>query len=191
MSELSKRSRGTCGAIKAGRLNIIESAIPHLRDPKSAILRPFLAPAVTLVPVPRSAPLPEGALWPGRVICDVLHDHGFGADVRPLLTRMTAIARSSHSPAAERPLVHDHKASIAVDRTMFAPDAITLVDDVLTQGRTTFACAELLREAYPNTAIRIFALIRTQGIQGEIEAIVDPATGTITGYPSGKTYRDP
>jgi len=190
-SEPSKRSRGTCGAIKAGRINIIESAITHLRDPKSDVLKPFLDSNVTLVPAPRSAPLPEGALWPSRVICDVLHRHSFGADVRPLLTRTTAIPRSSHSPAAERPLVHDHMASIAVDRTMFAPDAITLVDDVLTMGRTTFACAERLHKAYPSAAIRIFALIRTQGIQEEIKAIVDPSIGTIIGYPSGKTHRDP
>lgn len=58
-------------------------------------------------------------------------------------------------------------------------------------GRTTFACAELMRQVCPDAEIRIFAMIRTQGLQGEIEAIVDPATGIITGYASGKTHRDP
>jgi len=65
------------------------------------------------------------------------------------------------------------------------------VDDVLTMGRTSFACAELLRDVCPDAEIRIFAMIRTQGLQEDIERIVDPATGIIIGYPSGKTHRGP
>ncbi len=34
-------------------------------------------------------------------------------------------------------------------------------------------------------------MIRTQGLQGDIEKIVDPAIGTVVGYSSGKTHRDP
>lgn len=190
-SDLSKQSRGTCGGIKAGRVDIIASAVPHLRASKSGNLHPFLGPDVTLVPVPRSAPLPEGALWPAKVICDVLHDHGFGQDVQTLLRRTKAIPRSSNSPAAERPLVPVHLDSIEAERPFFVPDKITLVDDVLTMGRTSFACAELLSAVCPGAEIRIFAMIRTQGLQDEIEKIVDPATGIIVGYPSGKTHRVP
>lgn len=190
-SDLSKRSRGTCGAIKAGRVDIIASAIPHLRDAKADNLKPFLGPDVTLVPAPRSAPLPDGALWPAKVICDVLHEHGFGQDVHAYLTRTKAVPRSSNSPAAERPLVPVHLASIEAERPFFVPDKITIVDDVLTMGRTSFACAELLRAVCPNAEIRIFAMIRTQGLQDDIEKIVDPDTGIIVGYPSGKTHRDP
>ncbi|QFS85192.1 hypothetical protein [Roseivivax sp. THAF197b] len=71
------------------------------------------------------------------------------------------------------------------------PDKITIVDDVLTMGRTSFTCAELLRAVCPDAEIRIFAMIRTQGLQDDIDQIVDPATGVIVGYPSGKTHRDP
>jgi hypothetical protein len=34
-------------------------------------------------------------------------------------------------------------------------------------------------------------MIRTQGLQVDIEKIVDPAIGVVVGYASGKTYRDP
>ncbi|WBU58812.1 hypothetical protein [Paracoccus sediminicola] len=190
-SELAVKSRKACGAIKAGRVDVIGSAVPHLQDAKADILRPFLGPDVTLVPVPRSAPLPEGALWPAKVICDVLHGQGFGQEVQPYLRRTRAVPRSSNSLAAERPLVPVHMESIEAERPFFVPDKITIVDDVLTMGRTSFACAELLREVCPNTEIRIFAMIRTQGLQNDIEKIVDPATGIIVGYPSGKTHRDP
>lgn len=190
-TELSVTSRKACGAIKAGRIDVIASAVPHLQDPKADALRPFLGPDVTLVPVPRSAPLPDGALWPAKVICDVLHEHGFGQDVQTYLKRTRAIPRSSNSPAAERPLVPIHLESIEAERPFFVPNKITIVDDVLTMGRTSFACAELLRAVCPDAEIRIFSMIRTQGLQEDIEKIVDPATGTIIGYPSGKTHRDP
>lgn len=190
-SELSKRSRNTCGAIKAGRVDIIASAIPHLTSPNAAILQPFLGPDVTLVPIPRSAPLPDGALWPSKVICDVLCENGFGRDVQTYLERTRAVPRSSSSSRAERPLVPIHMDSIRADRPFFMPEKITVVDDVITMGRTSFACAELLRSICPHAEIRIFAMIRTQGLQDDIEKIVDPSTGTVTGFQSGKTHRYP
>jgi len=190
-SDLSRKSRTLCGAVKAGKLHTLGTAVPHLQDSKSAVLEPFLGPDVTLVPAPRSAPLPDGALWPAKVICDVLHEHGFGQEVQTYLTRTKAVPRSSNSPAAERPLVPVHLDSIEAERPFFVPDKITIVDDVLTMGRTSFACAELLRAVCPDAEIRIFAMIRTQGLQEDIEKIVDPSTGIIEGYPSGKTHRDP
>lgn len=190
-SELAVKSRKACGAIKAGRVDVIGSAVPHLQSAKADVLRAFLGPDVTLVPVPRSAPLPEGALWPAKVICDVLHEQGFGQDIQTYLRRTRAVPRSSYSPAAERPLVPVHMESIEAERPFFVPNKITIVDDVLTMGRTSFACAELLRAVCPNAEIRIFAMIRTQGLQDDIEKIVDPAIGIIMGYPSGKTHRDP
>jgi hypothetical protein len=191
-SELSVKSRKACGAIKAGRVDVIASAVPHLKDAKADNLQAFLGPDVTLVPVPRSAPLHHGALWPAKVICDVLHEHGFGQDVQTYLKRTRAVPKSSSSvKGQERPLVPVHMESIEAEKPFFVPDKITIVDDVLTMGRTSFACAELLRAVCPDAEIRIFAMIRTQGLQDDIEMIVDPATGVVVGYPSGKTHRDP
>jgi Predicted amidophosphoribosyltransferases len=155
------------------------------------VLQPFLNPQVTLVPVPRSAPLVEGALWPSLVIAQVLQEAGYGQSVQPLLERVTAVPKSSSSPAAERPLIDAHRASLRVRKDLLSPAQITLVDDVLTMGRTTFACAALLQEAFPEATIRIFAMLRTQGMQAEIEAVFDPSVGTITGYDSGKAWREP
>ena len=190
-SEDSQRSRLICGRIKAGKISQIESALPHLKSPEAEVLSPFLNPEVTLVPVPRSAPLTDGALWPSKVIADVLAAHGYGGDVVPLIERVTAVRKSSSSPANERPLVHEHVDSMTVNGDLIHPAQITLVDDVLTKGCTTFACASMLAEAMPDSEIRIFAMIRTQGMVEEIERVLDPAIGTIIGYPSGKTFREP
>lgn len=191
ISELSVRSRRTCGAIKAGRIDVLENAITHLKSESASVLQRFLNTETTLVPVPRSSPLPEGALWPSRAICEVLALHGFGREVELLLARTHAVRKSSASPAAERPLWHEHFESISVSATLLRPARITLIDDVLTMGRTSYACAERLKEAFPETEIRTFAMIRTQGFLPEIERILDPSTGIVSGYASGKTHRDP
>lgn len=191
MSHVSQRSRRICGKIKAGSISQIEKALPHLEKPESKVLTPFLNPHVTLVPVPRSAPLTDGALWPSKVIAEVLAEHGYGGEVASLIERTAAVRKSSSSPASERPLVPEHMDSMRVNADLIHPDQITLVDDVLTMGRTTFACACLLHNAMPDTEIRIFSMIRTQGMVADVESVLDPSTGTITGYPSGKTYRDP
>ena len=78
-----------------------------------------------------------------------------------------------------------------VQPQLVQPTQLTLVDDVLNIGRTSYACAQRLSETFPNSEIRVFAVIRTQGLIPEIETIVDPSVGTITGYSSGKTMREP
>lgn len=180
-----------CGWVKAGKITVIESALRHLEKPHARVLRPFLNPEVTLVPVPRSAPLAENALWPSKVIADVLAANGYGREVCALIERSVAVRKSSISPASERPLIPEHMASMSVLADMLSPDQITLVDDVLTKGSTTVACANLLQERYQNATIRIFAMMRTQGFVDDIEKIVDPSVGFVIGHDSGKPYREP
>jgi hypothetical protein len=190
-SELSQKSRNLCGHIKAGKVGLIESAVPLLRSADAAVLAPFLNGEATLVPVPRSAPLTEGALWPAKVIAEILAKAGLGKEVLACIRRVTAVRKSSSSPAKERPSVAEHYESFGVDEQLVKPRSITLVDDVLTQGRTIIACALRLREAYPDAEIRAFAMVRTRGFVENFDKIVDPSVGAIKYYDSGKTFRDP
>ncbi len=80
---------------------------------------------------------------------------------------------------------------MTVNAGTLAPDQITLVGDFLTKGSTTVACANLLQERFPDAIIRIFAMMRTQGLIDDIANIVDPAVGTIIGHDSGRPFRDP
>lgn len=190
---LSRRSKAITGAIKRANPEIIQSFVEKLADPAAAILAPFLNPDVTLVPVPRSAPMRDSdAVWPSRIICAALFDAGYGGAVEALIERVSAVPKSAFASAGERPTVQVHKASLRAQSGLLPPEQITLVDDVLTMGRTTAACAELLQEAYPSASIRIFAVMRTLGFVDEIEAVFDPCVGTIISYhSSGKTHREP
>lgn len=191
VSEPSKRSQRITDALKKGHVPQIEQMIPRLSEPAAAHLGPFLNAAVTLVPVPRSTPIKEDALWPSKVIADVLLQAGYGASVTPLIQRISPVQKSAFAAAGHRPLVPEHKASLQVQTDLLHPEQITLIDDVLTKGATTAACAELLQEAFPEATIRIFAVMRTLGFEPEIETVFDPVVGTIIRHPSGLTYRDP
>jgi predicted amidophosphoribosyltransferase len=130
-------------------------------------------------------------LWPAKVIADILAAAGLGASVLPCVQRVTAVRKSSSSPAKDRPSVAEHYESLGVTPQLLRPAQITLVDDVLTQGRTMVACALRLAETFPDAQIRCFAMIRTQGFVENFEKIIDPSTGVIHYYDSGKTFREP
>jgi orotate phosphoribosyltransferase-like protein len=67
---------------------------------------------------------------------------------------------------------------------------ITVVDDFVTKGSTLLAAASRVAEAFPETTVRTFALVRTMGFAPEIEGIVAPDAGTIALY-FGEGYRGP
>jgi hypothetical protein len=74
--------------------------------------------------------------------------------------------------------------------TLVSPGRFLLVDDVVTRGATFLGAASRLRESFPDTEIRAFALVRTES-QGELNAIRDPAEGWIESVPGGGTQRRP
>ncbi|MBL4711705.1 MAG: hypothetical protein JKX75_04285 [Gammaproteobacteria bacterium] len=144
---------------------------------------------MTIVPVPRSSPLVEGGLWPSMVIAEALQTAGYAGQVLPCVSRVVAVPKSSSSPSDKRPSVDTHYDSLEVtEGDLFQPSKITLVDDVLTQGRTTVACARRLMDAFPDAEISVFAMVRTLGFKN-ITEIIDPVANIIKYYPSGKTFR--
>lgn len=152
----------------------------------------LLAKEVILVPCPRSSLLVKGGLWPGEEIAKALVRAGLGKEVKPWLQRKNAVAKSSAAQPGERPTVEDHLKSMRseADSTLFAPRKITIVDDVVTKGATLLAAASLLKEQFPSSEVQVFALVRTLGLQPEIDRILSPCVGTIT-HVRGDAQREP
>jgi len=129
---------------------------------------------------------------------DIVDDNFIGnkkkaKEVMPCIERVNPVRKSSFQTNADsRPSVEEHYDSLSVTPVLLEPDQITLIDDVLTLGRTTLACVQRLNETFPKTEIRIFALVRTQSLIPNIEKIIDPSFGVIS-YSSatGKTSRNP
>lgn len=154
----------------------------------------FFGSGITIVPVPRSHPLTEGALWPAQEIADRLVALELAGETIPLLERVEPVAKSSFQSGSDRPRVHDHVTSMQVAQELAAPTQILLVDDVVTIGRTFWACAGLLRERFEEAEIRAFALLRTQGIGPVVTDPVAPVEGKIwrpADRPPGWLERDP
>ncbi|MGH8298138.1 MAG: hypothetical protein ACRES6_02500 [Steroidobacteraceae bacterium] len=149
---------------------------------------------VVLVPVPGSAPA-QGARWVGERLAWCLKEVGLAVEVCPALRRRHAVRKSAFAPAGERPSVLEHYASFAVEpvfcsRSTVGTGAVarghrverfrlTLVDDVITRGRTLLAAALRLREAFPAAEIRAFALLRTLGRDEALRQVLDPCEGEV------------
>ena len=166
-------------------------ALPIVKRLIASVLSTFLNSQTSLVPVPRSAPLADGALWPSLVIAEFLQQNGFGKEVLLCIKRKHAVRKSSTSVSSKRPEVFEHYDSFEIEQQFLVPpDQTTLIDDALTQGRTTVACALKLEEIFPMTKIRIFAMVRTQSFKDNIDEMVEPACNIRQYYvTSGKTFR--
>jgi hypothetical protein len=142
--------------------------------------------AVVLVPVPGSGCGQSGA-WVGERLAWCLKELGLAAQVWPILEREYAVRKSAFASAGERPSVSEHYASFAIERGRPARTSgargecirLTLVDDVITRGRTLMAAAQRLRLAFPAASIRAFALLRTLGREQRLDRILDPCEGEV------------
>jgi hypothetical protein len=56
---------------------------------------------------------------------------------------------------------------------------VVLVDDVVTKGRTLLAAATRIQEAFPDTEVRAFALLRTMGLIPDVAQLLEPCVGEI------------
>lgn len=137
-----------------------------------------------LVPVPGSAPAPDARCL-GERLAWCLQEVGLGAEVWPVLRRGRAVRKSAFAAAAERPSVFEHYDSFTVERVVPGGGRtgtalqLTLVDDVITRGRTLLAAAGRLREAFPSAQICAFAFLRTLGRGEVLRHVLDPCEGEI------------
>ena len=160
---------------------------------------------VVLVPVPGSAPARQ-AHWVAERLAWCLKEIGLAAEVWPILQRRYAVRKSAFAAAGERPSLFEHYASFAIERggrghVSSGPPGLvrelrrsrlrlTLIDDVVTRGRTLLAAAARLHEAFPGAEIRAFALLRTLARHEELCRLLDPYEGEVR-WSSGDARRSP
>jgi hypothetical protein len=191
-SDVSKNSRVVRDVVKYVQPERLRRVCDRLqRDFAGTPLHAVLGADVTLVPAPRSTPLAKGRLWPAQRLADELRTRGFGNDVVPLVTRAKVVQKSAYAAAGARPTPHEHLESLAIESVLANPARITIVDDVVTKGATLLAVASLVAAHFPDAVVRAFAMLRTLGLQPELEAIVAPCVGSITLTSLGEAWRSP
>ena len=167
-------------------------------------LRSAFGARAVLIPVPGSAPA-QREVWVGERLAWCLREAGLAAEVWPVLRRRHAVRKSAFAAAGERPSVLEHYASFAVQRAHSdwahidscgveesgaVGLTLTLVDDVITRGRTLLAAAGRLREAFPTADVRAFALLRTLNRDETLRQVLDPCEGEVR-WVSGDARRIP
>ena len=186
-SEISVLSQDITRRIKNDKFlsdgrNAIEAATEHLvkEIDKFPFLHAYFGPHVTLIPVPRNAPMRAGWLWSPFRICSSFAARGLADAVLPCLVRKKAVTKSATAGPGKRPKPKDHYDTTNVIPSVLVPTPshITLVDDVITQGSTFVGIIPRLQEAFPQAELRCFALIRTES-SGEVSTIVEPVEGHI------------
>lgn len=177
-SNISSESRSVCHGVKNGNEALLRRIVEKMvAEPTPS---GFLGPEVTLVPCRRSAPLVANALWPAALIARALVERGLGKEVHPILTRTRAVPKSSFQARGHRPSAWTHFDTVAAERTLLtSPTRLVVVDDVVTKGSMLLAAVSRVKEAYPLADVGAFALVRTLGLQREIDRVVDPCVGTI------------
>ncbi|WP_261511690.1 phosphoribosyltransferase [Chryseobacterium paludis] len=172
-SEIEIASRTVAGSCKNGDVIFSTRLSQRLKE---AGLSEYFAKSA-LIPVPRSTPLIEGAVFPSKIICETLVSNGLGESVADCLKRKYAIPKSSgqfHSDT--RNTVQVHQDSLQVTPILITEPTIVVVDDILTLGRTSMASALELQKVYPDKEIKIFCTIRTRGWKN-LEKIIDVSKG--------------
>jgi hypothetical protein len=146
-------------------------------QPASQLAGFFLADDL-LVPVPRSAPKLAGT-WAAAELAHALVEAGVGRATWPGLQRICAVRKSATAARGLRPSVARHYESFRLKPCAIRPGRVVLIDDVITKGRTLLAAAARVREAFPDSQIRAFALLRTMGLISDLNHLLEPCRGEI------------
>lgn len=143
----------------------------------------------TLVPIPGSGIALAGQSSPPLAIANRIVEMGLARNVERLVYRHTAVPKSAFASPQDRITVARHYDSIArQEPSLFTPSKLVLVDDVITQGRVSYACFQHLREKYPHLPIGAFSLIRTMNFESDVLEIFKPCVGTVS-FNGEKTSR--
>jgi len=176
-SDVSRQSRLLCARVKTGHRKWVKRYAARVRELTQSDDRwDELFRGAILVPIPPSIP---GRFSAVGMLAGVICACGLAMSVWDGLSRRAAVKRSSTAWKWQRPTVEQHFASLAFVPASKAPTRITLVDDVITKGRTVMAAALRVRAAYPRVPICAFALLRTVGLGSELASVRDPCLGTI------------
>ncbi|SFT37212.1 hypothetical protein SAMN05421857_0479 [Chryseobacterium formosense] len=178
-SEIEISSRTVAGSCKNGDVSFSTRLSQRIRE---ANLSEYFSNSA-LVPVPRSTPLVEGAVFPARIICETFVSNGLGESVANCLQRKYAIPKSSGQFHADtRNTVQQHQESLEVTPILITEPTIIVIDDILTLGRTSMASALELQKVYPDKEIKIFCAFRTRSWK-DLETIIDISKGIM--HPAG------
>lgn len=178
-SQQSERSRRIVGGLKRGDPNLISQLASIVQTLcVQGQLENYLDDSVTLVPVPRSAPLVQGGLWVPHLVALELRKLKLAQDVVPLLQRTSPVKKAAFSMPSERPTVRQHYESLRADRVRPKPANILLIDDVVTQGCTLLAAATRVSEQYPQAQVRALAVVRTMS-SDEVDTLLPPVTDPV------------
>ncbi len=135
----------------------------------------------------------QGGHWPAERLAFALQGVGLAGFVWAGIHRIHQVRKSATAINGDRPTVRQHYDSFAVAAA--PPDAVlrqrlVLIDDVITKGRTIFAAALRLQEAFPEADIRAFALVRTMGFVSGVTHAVEPCQGVVR-WAGGDVHREP
>lgn len=186
--DYSIKSRRLVSALKGGKTQVISQIPPFINSKlPSNVIEEFLSKERVLVPVPRSTPIKTDALFPSLEICKVFHQSGWGHSINQLVKRNTTI-RTSHlqTGADNRPSVEEHVNTLIVESIIPETGKITLIDDVITLGRTGMACYNKLKDVFPNLDIKFVSVLKTRNITPQ--TFYSSTKGSIEYYSSGKTF---
>ena len=186
-------------AVKEGKVMIVEEEMPmshyvaevlkNLVD--EGYFSDFFQKDVILVPMPRSAPLKKGQLWPAYQIAKAMESKELGVVV-PLIRRLIPIQKSSYAPPSKRPKPADHFNSMGINRTVEIDldfERIVLVDDIVTRGHTFMGAAWRVKVTHPDVEIKAFAAMQTISDKSKFIRYFYPSEGLINYWKNSGTCR--
>jgi predicted amidophosphoribosyltransferase len=157
------------GYVKKGRIHLVESDFGVLNSTELS----FIDSSTILVPVPRSAPqFSATSTYPALSLCNKLISLGFGKEVLVCLKRDYAVNKSAFQDGADgRASVKEHYDSFSCTSSLDSgwTGKILLVDDVITQGRTSYAAYLRLQEEFLGAEINVFTYARANRFELPID----------------------